>query len=66
MTIGGLLGTAMGVIWIVVALIAVPGFPDFGSAPFLMISFLSVLLLAAAGMFAGRRVWKRSVSADAG
>jgi len=64
-TMGGVLGGVMGVIWIVVALLVVPGFPDAGSPPFIVLLFLSVVLLAAAGAYAGRRVWRKNVSGDA-
>lgn len=64
-TMGSLLGGVMGIIWIVVALLVVPGFPDAGSPPFLVLLFLSVLFLAAAGAYAGRRVWRKNVSGDA-
>jgi apolipoprotein N-acyltransferase len=65
MAIGALFGGVMGIIWVFVALVIVPGFPDAGSPPFLVITFLSVILLAASGAYAGRRAWRKNVSGSA-
>lgn len=59
--IGGLLGFLMGLLWTLVAVLLVPGFPEPFSAPFLVISFTSLLLLSAGGVWSGRRFWRKSL-----
>ena len=61
-TIGGIAGGLMGLIWSLVAGFFFPGFPSVGSPIFLVITFISILVLGGAGLLTGRYAYTRIIS----
>lgn len=54
MTIGGGVGTLMGIAWVLLTAAIFPGFPPFGTPPFYILLFLAVIILGGSGLLVGR------------
>lgn len=61
-TIGGIAGGLMGLLWSLVAGLLFRGFPSIGSPTFLVIAFLSIVILGGAGLLTGRYAYTRIIS----
>ena len=58
-TIGGVVGGLMGLLWSVVAGLLFPGFPPLNSVFFLVLAFVAVVILGGAGLLVGRYAFTR-------
>ena len=61
-TFGVILGILMSILWVLISSLLLSTFPRFGSPAFLLFLVVSMLILALLGAWAGRRVWKRTIS----